>query len=88
MEKAEYHQRFQWLVQRGWTMQEAKEGLEQTMQGTTYSSNRADAHLRAVNGPREPLVPSYLQQAQEKEERAIAEDSATARILERNPDAS
>jgi hypothetical protein len=68
-------------------MQEAKEGLEQTMQGTTYSSNRADAHLRAVNGPREPLVPSFIQQAQEKEERAITEDSATARILERNPDA-
>lgn len=88
MEKPEYHLRFQWLVQKGWTMQEAKDALEQTKQGDVYSSARADAHLRAViDSERQQLMPSFIEQAQEKDSRVIAEDSATARILVCNPDA-
>ena len=77
-------------VQKNWTMQEAKDALEATKQGNVYSSSRADAHLRAVlDAGRKMQTPSFVEHAEEKEvnESSITENSATARLLERNPDA-
>jgi hypothetical protein len=90
LDNIEYRQRFEWLVQRGWTVDEAGTALEATKQGGVYSSNRADAHLKAISD-RERL--NAVAKANEHAANAndetliIADDSALARVLAKNVDA-
>ena len=90
MENPEYRTRFEWLVQRGWTMAEAEAALEATKQGGSYSSTRADTHLKAVSDQaRVSAVAKANAQlaATNDESLSIAEDSSSASVLSKNMDA-
>ena len=89
LENPDYHQRFQWLVQKGWSMVEACEALEATKQKDTYSSARADAHLKSISDGeiRSALQAANQQTAAKEEGLQIAENSALAQLLEGHTDA-
>lgn len=90
LENPEYRQRFEWLVQRGWTMTEAGEALEATKQGTVYSSTRADAHLKALTDQERSsaVAAGNAQMATTKDDSlSIAENSSIAAVLAKNMDA-
>jgi hydroxypyruvate isomerase len=90
MENPEYRTRFEWLVQRGWTMAEAEAALEATKQGGSYSSTRADAHLKAVSDQARvsAVAKANAQMAATNDESlSIAEDSSCASVLSKNMDA-
>jgi hypothetical protein len=89
LQNPEYHQRFQWLVQKGWTMAEASEALEATKQGQVYSSARADAHLKAISdGEIRAAIQAANRQTTAKEDGLqIDDNSALAKLLENHTDA-
>jgi hypothetical protein len=90
MENPEYRTRFEWLVQRGWTMAEAEAALEATKQGGSYSSTRADTHLKAVSDQARvsAVAKANAQMAATNDESpSIAEDSSCASVLSKNMDA-
>ena len=90
LENADFRQRFEWLVQKGWTLDEAGSALEATKQGGVYSSTRADVHLKAVSD-RERLAAitkaNELTASAQDEQLSISEDSSLARVLSKNSDA-
>ena len=90
LENTDFRQRFEWLVQKGWSVDEAESALEATKQGGVYSSTRADVHLKAVSD-RERLAAirkaNELTASAQDEQLSISEDSSLARVLSKNADA-
>ena len=88
----EYAERFQQLVQRGATLEEAHEALEATREEGAYSVRRADAYLKkktsdslqaAITKAKED---AGLQAADDGD--TISEESACGKLLAQHPDAA
>jgi septum formation inhibitor MinC len=88
----EYAERFQQLVQRGATLEEAHEALEATLEGGVYSVKRADAYLKKKTS--ESLQAAVAKAKEEAGQLAgddvdkISEDSACGRLLAQHPDSA
>ena len=87
LKNPEFKPRLQYLVQRGYSLEDAWAALTITKRGEVWSSGRAEAHLRAIACPAAESALATANAQVQTGNAPIEEGSALASILISHPDA-